>query len=87
MDLGSVKVKCVKAGGDTLAVYSNLAVSEDQVLDLLDQSVDPRIRFMDYYSALNAVKDTGFELAAKIVAGDYELLETREPPLSQFQEG
>lgn len=77
-DLGNYKVKCVKSGGDTLALYS-FAASEGQEVDLLDPATPDNIRAVDYVTADNMCTDTGFELAAKIKQGLWIITEKRKP--------
>lgn len=77
-DLGNYIVKCVKPGGDTLALYS-FSATEGQVVDLLDPTTPDNIRAVDYYTADNMCRDTGFELAAKIQSGLWVIVEKRKP--------
>jgi hypothetical protein len=78
IDVGEYVVKCVKPGGDTLALY-NFAATEGQVIDLLDAGTDEKIRAGGFWTAQNMCEDLGFELAQKIVAGTWFVVVRREP--------
>ena len=81
MDIGSYIVKCVKPGGDTLALYG-FAADEGQEFDLLDPATSESIRVSDFWTADNMCRDLGFELAQKIAAGHWQVVLARQPPLS-----
>lgn len=81
VDIGEYVIKCVKPGGDTLALYGNFAATEGQVINLLDAGTDDRIRAGGYWTAQNMCEDVGFELAQKIKAGTWQLVSKREPTI------
>lgn len=80
MDMGNFIVKCVKVGGDTLSTYG-FAASQGQEVDLLDPATPDNIRAFDYWTAENMCRDTGFELAQKIVAGHWQVVSKRMPEI------
>jgi hypothetical protein len=82
IDAGKYVVKCVKPGGDTLALY-NFAATEGQAVDLLDAATDASIRAAQFWTAANMCEDQGFELAQKIAAGSWIVVVRREPDLDQ----
>lgn len=81
MDNGVYKIKCVKAGGHTLTNYGQFAFSEGQEVDLLDAGLPDTIRAGSYWTAENMCRDTGYEIAQLIAAGDFIVVERREPDL------
>jgi len=83
-DKGVYKIKCVKAGGHTLTNYGQQAFAENEELDLLDDATPGTIRAADWWTADNMCRDTGFEIAQLIAAGDFEVSEKRRPDLSQL---
>ena len=78
MNLGSYIVKCVKPGGDSLALYGFTA-SEAQEGDLLDPATPDNIRAIDFITADNMCRDPGLELAQKIKQGTWVVVRRRDP--------
>lgn len=81
LDKGVYRIKCVKAGGHTLTNYGQKHFAENEELDLLDDATPATIRAADWWTADNMCRDTGFELAQLINAGDFEVAEKRRPDL------
>ena len=77
-DTGQYVVKCVKPGGDTLALYG-FAATENQVVDLLDAGTPANIRAGSFWTAQTMCEDVGFELAQKIRDGLWVVVTRREP--------
>jgi len=77
--LGSYRLRCVRPGGVVLAQYHDYTLAQDSEIDLLDQSLSTTIRFSQFESADVACKDSGFELARRIAAGDLVVVETTSP--------
>jgi len=84
IDRGVYKIKCVKAGGHTLTNYGQYAFTENEEIDLLDQNLPATIRCVDWWTADNMCRDTGFEIAQLMVAGDFVVVEKRQPDLSKM---
>jgi hypothetical protein len=84
IDKGVYKIKCVKVGGHTLTKYGQKAFAENEELDLLDDATPATIRAADWWTADNMCRDTGFEIAQLIAAGDFVVVEKRRPDLSNM---
>lgn len=78
IDLGEYVVKCLKAGGDTLATYS-FAATEGQVVALVGDDAPAAVKALDYWTAATMCEDAAFELAQKIAAGSWEVVSKRKP--------
>ena len=79
LDSGTYQIKCVKVGGHTLTDYGQQAFAEDEVLDLLDQATPPAIRCASWGIAQNVCSDPSLESAQLIAAGQFEIVEVRQP--------
>jgi len=76
---GSFVIKCVKAGGYTMNGYGGYAWAEDEQQDLVDAALPDTLRAGDYWTARNMCRDPALELAQQISAGDFVVVEERQP--------
>ena len=77
--IGKYKVKCVKPGGITLTTYNDHHLSENQVLDLLDENLPSYIKAANWSVADTMCKDSDLEIAQAILAGDIVVVEKKMP--------
>ena len=80
---GIYRIKCVKSGGHTLTNYGQLEFEENEELDLLGDATPDAIRAEDWWTADSMCRDTGFEIAQLIAAGDFEITEKIQPDPSK----
>lgn len=80
---GTYKIRCAKAGGVTLTGYGQRAFTQGEELDLLADGIPDTIRANDYSTATHMCEDLGFELAQRIAAGEFEIIE-RTPPRAEM---
>ncbi len=77
---GTYIVKCVKAGGLTLAMHGEFTFAEDQQIDLLDEATDDRIRAWPSWSTAHRMcTDQGLEFAQAVTIGDLVVLSVARP--------
>jgi len=80
-DIGVYRIKCVKVGGVTLANYGQYGFTQDEEIDLLDPTLPATIKCVDWNTADNMCRDVGFEIAQRVVAGEFVVVEKRAPNL------
>lgn len=78
-DRGTYRIRCVKVGGVTLTHYGQYVFAQDDEIDLLDQGLPATIRCGDWQTADNVCRDVGFEIAQRIVAGEFVVTEKSRP--------
>jgi hypothetical protein len=81
IDKGTYRIKCVKTGGQILTNYGGYDFAEDAEVDLLDDATPDTLRAGDYWTADNMCRDTGFEIAQRIQAGEFVVVEKRQPDI------
>jgi len=79
VSLGTYKIKCVKVGGYTLTGYGQYAFAENEEIDLLAQTTPTTLRAGNHHTANAMCKDTTYEIAQLITAGDFVITEITPP--------
>jgi len=76
---GSFIIKCVKAGGYTMTGYGGYSWAENEQQNLVDDALPDTLRAGDYWTARNMCRDPARELAQRIEAGDFIVVEEQQP--------
>lgn len=84
-ELGVYKIKCVNPGGCTLTKYGQYAFSENEEIDLLDPGLPDTIRCSNWWTAKTMCTDTGYEIAQRIVAGEFIVTEATLPAVEELE--
>ncbi len=79
VDKGTYRIKCVKPNGQTLTGYDGYDFAEGAEVDLLDDATSATLRAGDYWIADNMCRDIGFEIAQRIQAGEFVVVEKKQP--------
>lgn len=78
-DQGVYRIRCIKAGGCALTEYGAPVFTEGEELDLMDESVSELLRCADWSIAHNLCTDPSLEIAQRIAAGEFVVVESRKP--------
>ena len=84
MDTGIYKIKCMKAGGLALEMYSGFALEEGQEIDLVNDDLPETIKCNDWWTADVLCRDPNLEIAQLIVSGDIVVIDSRKPDLFEY---
>lgn len=78
---GDIVIKCAKVGGYAMINYGQYIWTEGEEKSLFDVTLPDTIRVADYPTAKRMVTDLNYELAQRIVDGDFIVTKDVRPDM------